>query len=188
MTVVWGPAVRITRANGTEREWTGLACPRCAGITIIETHRALAAIAKIYPENGGDETIIKHVPDRIKKHYDDATKALNAGLPGPAAVELRRTLEGCATEVGIEQKVLARAITEMVSQGLITPEFSKVTQHVRIVGNQGAHFSDEEVTEEQAQRALEFTTQVLRNLFELPGELKLLEEPSAAAAADQTDE
>jgi hypothetical protein len=38
----------------------------------------------------------------------------------------------------------------------------------------GAHASDQEVSNEEAATALRFTTQVLRNLFEVPAELQKL--------------
>lgn len=42
---------------------------------------------------------------------------------------------------------------------------------IRRLGNLGAHATDERVDEASARRALRFTTQVLKNLFEIPGEL-----------------
>lgn len=42
---------------------------------------------------------------------------------------------------------------------------------IRKLGNIGAHAGDEDVDEDSARQALRFTTQVLRNLFEIPAEL-----------------
>lgn len=50
--------------------------------------------------------------------------------------------------------------------------------HVRKVGNLGAPASDEHVSEDEAGQIMAFITQLLRNLFEIPGELKLLEVPA----------
>jgi len=49
-----------------------------------------------------------------------------------------------------------------------------VLGHIRKIGNMGAHASDQEVSNEEAATALRFTTQVLRNLFEVPAELQKL--------------
>lgn len=54
--------------------------------------------------------------------------------------------------------------------------------HVRQVGNVGAHAGDQAVDEETARLALRFTTQVLRNLFEIPAELKALNPDEEEAA------
>lgn len=48
------------------------------------------------------------------------------------------------------------------------------------MGNLGAHAADEDVDEATAEKMLEFTTQFLRNLFEVPAEIALLKgEPDA---------
>ncbi len=66
----------------------------------------------------------------------------------------------------------------MIEQGLVTRSFGAVLHHVRAVGNQGAHFTDTELTEEEVRQALRFTTALLRNVFEVPGELAALEQDS----------
>ena len=62
----------------------------------------------------------------------------------------------------------------MIKQGLVTKDFGDVLTHVRKIGNLGAHYTDETLTEAEVQRGLRFTTQFLRNLFEVPGELAQL--------------
>lgn len=43
----------------------------------------------------------------------------------------------------------------------------------------GAHASDARIGQEAAERAMRFTTQVLRNLFEIPAELERLGKSAA---------
>lgn len=68
-----------------------------------------------------------------------------------------------------------KRIEELIERGLITQPFGEALDHVRQVGNVGAHAGEERVDEETARRALRFTTQVLRNLFEVPAELAKIE-------------
>lgn len=77
----------------------------------------------------------------------------------------RRGTSGSPTD-----RFVAR-IEKLIEGGLITKQFGDVLDHVRKLGNVGAHASDELVDEASAKKALGFTTQVLRNLFEIPTEL-----------------
>jgi hypothetical protein len=166
-----------------------LLCPRCAGATLIETNGPGSAqknIHRVYPEDRHAALEVEHLPPKVANHYRKARRALDAGLPDSVAVELRRTLEAAADDVGVkaEHAPLASAIEKMMEEGLVAKPFGEVLNHVRVVGNAGAHASDTEVTDEEARRALRFTTQVLRNLFEIPGELRAITEETNDRDAD----
>jgi hypothetical protein len=165
-------------ARGGSREWTWLACPRCGGAVSIETHAQAQRIVKVVPETGSSELVVNHLPSDVKEYYDNAQIVLSAGVPSSAAVELRRTLEAAAQHFEVSERTLVKSIKKLAEKGLITEGFTDVLGHIRKVGNVGAHASDQSLTHEEVNRALSFTTQVLRNLFEIPEELKLLGVPS----------
>lgn len=127
------------------------------------------------PESAQNRYQIDHLPDDVQRFFDDALRVMDAGVPDAAAVQLRRTLEAAAAKKDIQKQRLVDAVQEMIKQGLVTKDFGEVLTHVRKLGNLGAHYSDEKLTEAEVQRALRFTTQVLRNLFEVPGELAQLQ-------------
>jgi hypothetical protein len=97
-----------------------ISCPHC-GRAIVIQHTPLndpqAQLLKVVPDDGADVRV-EHLPDDLRKYYEDATRVLEAV---------------------------------------------------------GAHASH--VDEKTARRALQFTTQVLRNLFEIPPELAARSEP-----------
>lgn len=166
----------MANSRGSIRAWTALTCPRCAGLVGIEHSRyavAIPSIISVIPE-GGRSTDVGHLPEDVAAYYLDAIRALDAGLPDAAAVELRRTLEAAAAHFGQNQGPLVQRVQGLISDGLVTKLFGDVLQEVRRIGNLGAHATDERVNEEEAGQALRFTTQVLRNLFEIPAELELL--------------
>jgi DNA-binding Lrp family transcriptional regulator len=99
---------------------------------------------------------------------------MQAGVPDAAAVQLRRTIEAAAAHFGISERSLVKSIEKLIADGHITKTFGEAMHHVRAVGNVGAHASDEQVDNVTAERALTFTTQLLRNLFEVPAELAAL--------------
>jgi hypothetical protein len=107
------------RRASTPRYWSVISCPRCGGAILIE-HTSPdyppAQLLKVVPERDGDARV-EHLPDEVRKYYEDAVSVLEA------------------------------------------------------VGARAA-----QVDEKTARRALQFTTQVLRNLFKIPAEPAALSE------------
>ncbi len=161
-------------ASGGSRLWTWLACPRCGGVVSIETAKNVNIIVKVVPKENSSELQVNHLPSDVEEYYHNAQTVLNAGVPSAAAVELRRTLEAAASHHGVNEKNLVSAIEKLADKGLITKSFIDVMGHVRKIGNIGAHASDQKLTIDEVNKALSFTTQVLRNLFEIPKELEML--------------
>jgi hypothetical protein len=165
-----------TTSTGNRREWTFMTCPRCGGAVSVESAYSLPGVViSVVPATKADGEV-QHLPSDVSEYYNNAITVLNAGVPSAAAVELRRTLEAAAKHQDITVTPLVKAIEEMVSQGLVTKSFSSVLGHVRKIGNQGAHANDDPISESEVRVALNFTTQILKNLFEVPRELELLNE------------
>ncbi|MEU7172816.1 DUF4145 domain-containing protein [Micromonospora tulbaghiae] len=186
--------------SGKQRFWGLFTCPRCAGAVLLEVRptggASLASQAQIgrglsvvvasqVPEDGSRAHEVAHLPEDVEGFFRDAEVVLRAGVPDAAAVQLRRTLEAAAAHKGIRERTLVQSIQKLIEAGAVTVDFSEVLHYVRKLGNLGAHFTDEKLTEDDVQRALRFTAQLLRNLFEVPGELQSLKaatEDDAAAA------
>jgi len=161
--------------NGIDRWQSVVQCPDCAGITVIEhTDDKMGGdlAFRSYPADRESELEVGHLPDEVGRFYSNAQRALSTGLPDSAAVELRRTIEAAAAHFEVKRGVLADSIKELIKQGFVTKPFGDVLTHIRLVGNRGAHVDDVPVPAEAAEQALRFTTQLLRNLFEVPAELK----------------
>ncbi len=184
MSVKWSQ-VAVGAANGARRSWGAMSCPRCGGVVVIEVdlHGAtLSSESKIpngiaatemraVPSGESQRYEIDHLPDDVARFFHAAIRVLDAGVPDAAAVQLRRTLEAAAAHKGVNKKTLVQSVQEMINAGLVTKDFGDALTHVRKLGNLGAHYTDEELTGPEVERALRFTTQFLRNLFEVPGEL-----------------
>lgn len=156
------------------RFWSVLSCPRCGSVVVLEINaqnETPPAAKLVVPHDEHRKAEVEHLPSDVDKFYTDARRVLDAGVPDAAAVQLRRTLEAAAAHFGIGDGPLVGRIEKLIEQGLITKQFGDVLDHVRKLGNLGAHASDETVDEVSAERAFRFTTQVLRNLFEIPAEL-----------------
>lgn len=166
-----------------------MTCPRCGGLVAVEVRvdgnftqgssihlgRNVREIQSV-PESGHRRFRVEHLPENVARFFDDAVRVMDAGVPDAAAVQLRRTLEAAAAHKGIRNRTLVQSVQDMISGGLVTKDFGDVLTHVRKLGNLGAHYSDEVLTEAEVLRALRFTTQFLRNVFEVPGELEELKQ------------
>ncbi|UUN27898.1 DUF4145 domain-containing protein [Streptomyces sp. FIT100] len=162
---------------GTPRFWAMLACPACGNAVLMKhegPQSSARGVSLIVPTSKLGEPDIKHLPEDVERYYSDALRVLRVGVPDAAAVQLRRTLEAAAAHYDIKEKVLMKSIEKLINDGHVTQSFAPLLHHIRVVGNVGAHASDERVDQAMAERALRFTTQLLRNLFEVPGELREL--------------
>jgi hypothetical protein len=169
-----------SRADATSRTWSLLACPRCGGVVVLETNPPTEGPPKIHSIVPDHEAAsdVDHLPSEVERHYQAARRVLAAGEPDLAAVSLRRTLEEAASQRGISERTLVASVEAMLDQGLITTEFRTVLDHVRRLGNVGAHAGSPPIDATEVSIAMRFTTQVLRNLFEIPAVLAELSGPS----------
>ncbi|MFI6056472.1 DUF4145 domain-containing protein [Streptomyces violascens] len=167
----------IRDRQGNPKYWALLGCPSCGNAILIRHSSPNSGDERAYemvPRSQTAESYVKHLPEDVSRYYDDALRVLRVGVPDAAAVQLRKTLEAAAAHYNIREKVLVKSIEKLIAEGHVTQSFAPVLQHIRVVDNVGAHASDERVDHETAARSLGFTTQPLRNLFEVPGELKEL--------------
>ena len=110
------------------------------------------------------------------------------GVPDAAAVQLRKTLKAAAAHYEATKGTLVTRIEKLIEDGHVTKAFGHALHHIRQVGNIGAHHTDELLDEDAAQRALRFTTALLRDLFEVPAELARLQEEAPPPAPDDEDD
>jgi hypothetical protein len=191
MEVVWTRSY-VESTNSSPRAWAGFSCPRCGGVILVELTIKNAASESVGPGMAIDANAnvaevqsvpadeyrryqVDHLPEHVARFLADAIRVLDAGVPDGAAVQLRRTLEAAAAHQGIREHNLVTSIEKLIEACMITRDFGRALHHIRKIGNIGAHYTDERITNAEAERALKFTVEVLRNLFEVPGELAQIE-------------
>lgn len=180
-------ALKASTASTRERYYAFLTCPECGGPIVIEHNHpgtSPPAVLSLTPQGADDGLSVDHLPDDVARYFKDAMRVLRAGVPDAAAVQLRRALEAAAAHYEVEERVLVKSIEKLIDQGHVTKAFGPALHHIRKVGNQGAHHTDEPVDQATVQRAFRFTTALLRDLFEVPAELQQLE----AEAPKEKDE
>lgn len=197
--VMWS-ASALRSVNGQPRSWATLGCPRCGGVTLLEFTASspqpvqpgqpvpgFAHISDLRrrPADKANEQAIAHVPDSISEYFHNSQVVLAAGVPSAAAVELRRTLEAAAAHFDAKGGTLVKQIEFLISRGLVTTQFGEALTHIRKIGNVGAHHTDEKLSSDDIALAARFTELLLRNLFEVPGELARLQDESNEQGATE---
>jgi hypothetical protein len=156
------PNMQIEVPNTPTRWWSVIVCPRCGGAVMLETNQGNETppqVKLVFPDDDRLARDVRFLPDDVAKFFSDARRALDAGIPDAAAVELRKTLEAAAARHGVNEKSLVKSIEKLIDEGLVTKQFGEVLDRVRKVGNVGAHASDEPVDQATAEQAFRFTTQ-----------------------------
>lgn len=107
------------------------------------------------------------VPSRLRDEFTEARKCFDAKAYRATLVMVRRTLEGTCADQGSTKKTLAESLRDLQTQGRIDGLLAEWADLLRVVGNEGAHFTGKKVTGQDAEDALEFLEALLDHLYVL---------------------
>lgn len=105
------------------------------------------------------------IPTAIAREMQEARACFSAKLYTATAVMVRRTLEGMCVDQGTSKKQLFAALGELRDSNKIEGRLFDWAQALRVLGNQGAHFSKDPVSREDAQDALELAEALLDYIY-----------------------
>lgn len=113
------------------------------------------------------------IPSDSASAFAEAAAALAANCPRASAVMARRTLEAITVEKGEIEGSLAKRLRILDEKGVLHPSLAEWVKEVRLVGNVGAHFDPiQPVSMDDAKQLVNFLSELLKYLYELPAELK----------------
>lgn len=95
----------------------------------------------------------------------EARKCFDAGAFLATAVMVRLAIEGFCADQGVNQKTLHHALQELVQRNAIDVRMLEWADGLRILGNIGAHFTDQSVTRQDASDALDLTEAMLDHVY-----------------------
>ncbi|MFF9769950.1 DUF4145 domain-containing protein [Streptomyces sp. NPDC014636] len=172
-----------------------LECPYCDEVSLFEEwiiHRNVAPDEDVHPddyklwgclkckqpqlwkESDSEESqrlwpqvaaLAQGIPASIAREMVEARACFDAKLYTAAAVMVRRTLEGMCIEQGTQKRALFQALQELRDDGKIEGRLFDWAQALRVLGNQGAHFSEESVNREDAADALSLAEALLNYIY-----------------------
>lgn len=153
--------------------------PSC--ITLVSCDNCGQALIFLQEQYGGDDdwdemvrvwpgpvrTLNSAIPESLRAEHLEARKCFDAKAYTAAAVMVRRTLEGVCAENGVSGRNLATSLVNMHARGLLDPRLLEWAQALRVVGNEGAHFTGKQVSREDAADALALSEAMLDYLYVL---------------------
>ena len=105
------------------------------------------------------------IPGRLRREHAEARACFRAKAFIATVVMVRRTLEGVCSDHEITKKPLYAALDEMKSRGLIEGRLLEWAQGLRVLGNDGAHFTGKRVSQADAEDALALAEAILDYLY-----------------------
>ncbi|MYZ10265.1 DUF4145 domain-containing protein [Streptomyces sp. SID2999] len=124
------------------------------------------------------------IPRAIAREMREARACFTAKLYTATAVMVRRTLEGMCVDQGTGKKALFAALGELRDANKIEGRLFDWAQALRVLGNQGAHFSKEAVSREDAGDALELAEALLDYIYVFTAKYDEFQQRRAKAPSD----
>jgi Domain of unknown function (DUF4145) len=113
------------------------------------------------------------VPPPIAADWLEAHLCLSIRAFRGAAAMARRAVQGVAVERGAKDAKLSAQLKELEARATLHPTMVEWADHIRLLGNAGAHPGGdglETVSEDEAREVVRFLDELLRWLYELPAE------------------
>jgi hypothetical protein len=95
----------------------------------------------------------------------EAQKCYEAGALLATAVMVRRAIEGFCAENGVKNKTLHGALQDLVERDVIDRRLLEWADGLRILGNVGAHFTEDVVSKQDASDALDLVEAMLDYVY-----------------------
>lgn len=161
---------RHVRDDGAATYW--LICPVCSYGIVLEYDK------RIYPfPKFGDE--IEGLPDEVKLTYNEARECMSINALSGCQLLCRKILMHVAVDKcgGVEGESFVNYIDKIVKAGYITPPMKKWVDVIRAEGNNATH-KIEKQSETDAKNIINFTTQLLRLVYEMEHKANTFVKPS----------
>jgi hypothetical protein len=108
-----------------------------------------------------------NVPIPLRREFEEAQVCFSAKAYEATAVMVRRVLEGTCKENGVAERVLAASLKKLQENGLIDSTIGEWANALRLVGNEGAHYTGKQVSRVDAEDALAFAEALLDHIYVL---------------------
>lgn len=115
------------------------------------------------------------LPPLVDHSYREAIKCEATGAWQATTVMVRRALEAIAKEFDPSAKSLQQGLESMKSQGAISEELLQWAHGLRLLGNVGAHATEEQMTDLDAREAIDFLDAIAEIIYQLRPKFKAMQ-------------
>ncbi|WP_228927604.1 DUF4145 domain-containing protein [Streptomyces sp. DH7] len=125
----------------------------------------------VWPTSREQRTLSPKIPHQLRLAHEESRKCFSARAYTAAVTMVRRTLEGVCKDQNVQQsgkaKPLFQMLKELRSAGKIDGRLFEWAQALRVLGNEGAHFTGVEVTRQDASDSIDLAEALLDYLYVL---------------------
>ncbi|MFH1908826.1 MAG: DUF4145 domain-containing protein [Chloroflexota bacterium] len=149
-------------------------CETCNHILVyravedIPDEKFFTSVDLEYPESGELHT---SVPKTVSKIYIEALR-IKSLAPNAFAVQIRRALEALCEDRGAKSGTLQKMLNELSTKGEIPSTLIEATDLLRLLGNIGAHASEDSVQPWQVRTIDEFFRAIVEYVYIAPNKIK----------------
>jgi Domain of unknown function (DUF4145) len=147
-------------------------CPKCNKPTFINLTNDKEQVPG---PRVGDE--VEYLPEDIKQLYDEARNCISVNAFTSSVLACRKLLMNISVTKGAESDKSFAFYVNFLEKHLLPPNSKLWVDHIRLKGNEATHEINH-MTSEDALELLEFTTMLLRIVFEMPGKMMKHEKKS----------
>lgn len=144
-------------------------CVKCGRPGVVEgraSQRNLLDRTQLYPKIIRKSDVDRvALPSRVGESFREAALCEGVGAWLATAVMVRRTLEAIAKEFDASVKTLVAGLDTLRTNGLISEELHQWGTELRFIGNIGAHATDDVITRQDAQDAMEFLRAIVETIY-----------------------
>jgi hypothetical protein len=163
-------AVEKTTESGMPTEYTLARCGSCGRIALFCREDIFGGFEnenyyRLWPPHS--RHLGFDLPKIVQQSYNEAVKCETAKAYLAAVVMVRRALEAVTKEHEPTARSLHTGLQAMFSRGLVSKEISDWGNELRVIGNLGAHATEEKVDRQDAVEAIDFLQAILEILYDL---------------------
>ncbi|MFI1415509.1 DUF4145 domain-containing protein [Streptomyces sp. NPDC020707] len=130
-----------------------------------------------------------HVPQDLRREHEEALQCFKSKAYTATAVMVRRTLEGVCSDQGMSSgtgrpKPLVKMLAQLKDEGKLDGRLLEWAQELRVLGNEGAHFTGRGVSREDAADGLALAEAILDYLYVLTAQFTNFKDRRAKAKQD----
>ncbi|MFD3495400.1 DUF4145 domain-containing protein [Streptomyces sp. NPDC058690] len=170
LATVHGSYLEPDDENGPERYLRLASCQECGrgilltqGVEETMDSRELTPPAVAWPDTTG--SVGARVPAPLRREYEQARTCYQARAYTAVAVMVRRTLEGVCAEEGVKRRTLRQSLDTLQEDGKIDKRLVEWAAELRVLGNEGAHYTGSQVSPEDARDALNLAQAFLDYMY-----------------------
>lgn len=167
---VWnGTSPRTGEFLDIPLEYSLVQCQECGNISLElrgNSGEGFAADSPsiLYP---AQRSLSTEIPNSLRREFEEAQACFDAKAYKAAVVMVRSVLEGACQDNGVEAWPLVKGLERMRESGLIDGTISEWAHALRILGNEGAHFTGKQVSRNDAEDSLAFAEALLDHIYVL---------------------